>query len=98
MKGFTLVELLVTMCIIFVLTSLIATATGQAKKAGQRAACLNDARVLTMMVEEGNPIIFGNTKDTRFITKMRNYDTSVVVVNCYSCHPYIIDFYRKEGI
>ena len=51
-----------------------------------------------MMLEEGTPGIFGDSRDTRFITKMRNYDTSVVVVNCYSCHPYIIDFYRKEGI
>ena len=98
MKAFTLLELLISISIIFILTSLIATSTTQAKKAGQRAACLNDARVLSMMVEEGTPVIFGDSRDTRFITKMRNYDTSVLVVNCYSCHPYIIDFYRKEGI
>lgn len=97
MKGFTLLELLITISIIFILASLLATATSRAKEAGQRAQCLNNARVLNMTVKEGMPVIFGNTRDNRFIRKMRNYG-DVIVVNCYSCHPNIIDFDRKEKL
>ena len=96
-KGFSLVELLVVITIIFVLTSFIATSTSKAKIAGQRAACLNNARVLNMIVDEGIPVIFGDTRDNRFIKKMRNYG-DVIIVNCYSCHPWIIDFDRKEKL
>ena len=67
-----------------------------AKISGQRAACLNNARVLNMMVEDGTSVIFGQERESRFIQKMRNYDGPVIIVNCYSCHPYIIDFDRKE--
>ena len=97
MKAFTLLELLISISIIFILVSYLATATSNAKEAGQRAACLNNARVLNMTVKAGMPVIFGDTRDNRFIKKMRNYG-DVIIVNCYSCHPYIIDFDRKEGI
>ena len=97
MKGFTLIELLVVIAIIAILASLLATATSKAKESGQRAQCLNNARVLNMTVKEGMPVIFGNTKDNRSIRKMRNYG-DVIVVNCYSCHPNIIDFDRKEKL
>jgi hypothetical protein len=97
MKAFSLVELLVVITIIFVLTSLIATSTSKAKITGQRAVCLNNARVLNMRVEEGMPVIFGDAHDNRFIKKTRNYG-DVIVVNCYSCHPWIIDFDRKEKL
>ena len=72
-KAFTLIELLISITIIFILVSFLATATSKAKTNGQRAACLNNARVLNMMVEEGMPVIFGNARDIRFIKKMRNY-------------------------
>ena len=96
-KSFTLIELLISIAIIFILVALLSTSITKAKEAGQRAVCLNDARVLNMMVEEGQPIIFGNNRDTRFIKKMRNYG-DVIVVNCYNCHPNIIDFDRKEKL
>ena len=97
MKGFTLIELLVVVAIIAILASLLATATSRTKEAGQRAQCLNNARVLNMTVKEGTPVIFGFERENRFIRKMRNYG-DVIVVNCYSCHPNIIDFDRKEKL
>ena len=86
--------------------SLLATATSRAKESGQRAQCLNNARVLNITVKEGMPVIFGNTKDNRYIRKMRipksfrldAHYVDVIVVNCYSCHPNIIDFDRKEKL
>jgi len=105
MKAFTLIELLVVIAIIAILASLIATATSRAKEAGQRAQCLNNARVLNMTVKEGMPVIFGNTKDNRIrkmrISKSFKLDVDyadVIFVNCYSCHPNIIDFDRKEKL
>ena len=82
------------------------SATSRAKEAGQRAQCLNNARVLNMTVKEGMPVIFGNTKDNRYIRKMQISKSfrldadyaDVIVVNCYSCHPNIIDFDRKEKL
>ena len=106
MKGFTLIELLVVVAIIAILASLLATATSRAKEAGQRAQCLNNARVLNMTVKEGMPVIFGFERENRYIRKMRISKSfrldvdyaDVVVVNCYSCHPNMIDFDRKEKL
>ena len=106
MKGFTLIELLVVIAIIAILASLLATATSRAKEAGQRAQCLNNARVLNMTVKEGMPVIFGFERENRYIRKMRISKSfrldvdyaDVIVVNCYSCHPNIIDFDRKEKL
>ena len=96
-KGFSLVELLVVMAIIFILTSFVATSTSKAKIAGQRAVCLNNARVLNMMSAEGHSIIFGFERDNRYVKKLQNYGDTVIV-NCYNCHPSIIDFDRKEKL
>ena len=96
-KGFTLVELLVTICIISMLASLVVVTISPAKQMGQRAACLNNARVLNIMNAEGHSIIFGFDRENRYVTKMRNYG-DVIIVNCYNCHPSIIDFDRKERL
>ena len=96
-KGFTLVELLVTICIISMLASLIVATISPVKQMGHRAACLNNARVLNMMNAEGHSIIFGFDRENRYVTKMRNYG-DVIIVNCYNCHPSIIDFDRKERL
>lgn len=96
-RAFTLVELLVTICIISMLASLVAVTIGPAKQMGQRAACLNNARVLNMMNAEGHSIIFGFERENRYVKKMRNYG-DVIIVNCYDCHPSIIDFDRKEKL
>ena len=96
-KGFTLVELLVTICIISMLASLIVATISPVKQMGHRAACLNNARVLNMMSAEGHSIIFGFDRENRYVTKMRNYG-DVIIVNCYNCHPSIIDFDRKERL
>ena len=96
-KGFTLIELLVVICIIAMLVSLIAVTIGPAKEIGQRAVCLNNARVLNTMNAAGHSIIFGFDRENRYVTKMRNYG-DVIIVNCYNCHPSIIDFDRKERL
>ena len=96
-KAFTLIELLVTICIISMLASLIVATISPVKQMGHRAACLNNARVLNMMNAEGHSIIFGFDRENRYVTKIRNYG-DVIIVNCYNCHPSIIDFDRKERL
>ena len=88
MKGFTLLELLLSISIIFLLTALLATSTARAKAAAQRAVCLNNARTLKTTGMTDVPIIYGDARDSHFIEKMRYYDSTVIVVNCYTCHPF----------
>ena len=88
MKAFTLLELLVSISIIFLLAALLATSTARAKVAAQRALCLNNARALKTTDMTGVPIIYGDARDPRFIEKMQYYDPTVIVVNCYTCHPF----------
>jgi competence protein ComGC len=92
-----IIELLIIISIIFILVALLATSLSKAKISAQRAQCLNNARVLNMIKAEDHSIIFGFNYDNRYIKKMRNYG-DVIVVNCYSCHPQIIDFDRKEKL
>ena len=88
MKAFTLLELLVSISIMFLLAALLATSTARAKVAAQRALCLNNARALKTTDMTGVPIIFGDIRDLRTREKMRLYDPPIVVVNCYVCHPF----------
>ena len=48
-----------------------------------------------MLISEGHSIIFGFEHNNRYIKKMRNYG-DVIIINCYNCHPSIVDFDRKE--
>ena len=96
-KSFTIIELLITISIIFILISFLATSISKSKISAQRAQCLNNARVLNIMKAEGHSIMFGFKHNNRYIKKMRNYG-DVIIVNCYSCHPQIIDFDRKERL
>ena len=84
-KSFTIVELLVTISIILVLTSMLLSALFKAKKAVQMAECHNYRRQLTIYYYAENFDVEGEEAPS-YTTKELMLDHKVIQDKCYECH------------
>ena len=98
MKAFTLIELLVTMAIISILVSLLATSISRAKEAGQRGACVANARTIESLNTVGVPVVYAQEYDYPYWSPFEGKEgyvevhfpygrrETILFVNCFDCH------------
>tara|TARA_Y100001938_G_scaffold93512_1_gene128153 strand:+ start:424 stop:777 length:354 start_codon:yes stop_codon:yes gene_type:complete len=96
--GMTLIELLVVIAIISILVSLLATSFARAKVAGQRGACLANARTIESLNTVGVPVVYAQKYDWPYwslfegkegyveVRFPRNRKQTYLFVNCFDCH------------
>lgn len=97
-KAFTLIELLTVMAIISILVSMLATSISRAKEAGQRGACLANARTIESLNLVGVPVVYAQTYEYPFWSPFEgkegyvevrfpyNKRETILFVNCFNCH------------
>ena len=98
MKAFTILELLLVVSIVLILLSLLASAFASAKVAGQRGACLANARTIESLNLVGVPVVYAQEYEFPFWSPFegkRGYaevgylygrSETVLFVNCFDCH------------
>ena len=86
-KGFTLLELLVTLTIILILVAMLLSALSKAKEAAQIAECHNYRRQLTIYyyAEGYDENGFSEPRDYSYF-KEQLLDEWIIENKCYECH------------
>jgi len=97
-KSFTIIELLVALCIITVLTSLLADSFAKAKIAGQRGACLANSRTIESLNTIGVPVVYPQKRPFPYTSRYEGKEgyvevrfpygqkETILFVNCFDCH------------
>lgn len=101
MKSFTILELLLTMSIISILVALLASSAAKAKEAGQKGACIANARNIKSLNLVGVPVVYPREYpytspfegksgyiEVRFPYQKR---VTILFVNCFDCHNHEVD-------
>jgi prepilin-type N-terminal cleavage/methylation domain-containing protein/prepilin-type processing-associated H-X9-DG protein len=90
-SAFTLIELLVVIAIIAILAALLLPSLAGAKEAGNRIACLNQARQLAlahqMYVDDNEDLFYPRTITPLWTTGLLNYYANVKILHCPSDDP-----------
>ena len=86
-KGYTLLELLVTLSIIIILVGMLLSALSKAKDAAQIAECHNYRRQLTIYYYAEGYDENGFTEPRySFKENLINLDEWLIQTKCYECH------------
>ena len=85
-KGFTLLELLVTLTIILILVAMLLSALSKAKEAAQIAECHNYRRQLTIYYYAEGYDENGFTQPRDYSFKEELLDEWIIENKCYECH------------
>lgn len=98
MKAFSIVELLVVVGIITILTAMLATSFARAKLAGQRGACLANARTIESLNLVGVPVVYPEKRPYPYTSPFEGKEgyvkiefpygrtETILFVNCFDCH------------
>ncbi len=97
-RSFTITELLMTIAIVTILTSLLVSSFSRAKSEGQRGLCLANSRTIQSLNLVGVPVIYAREYKYPYrspwhgrlgyveIQFQHNRSETVLFVNCFDCH------------
>ena len=97
-EGFTVVELLVSVSIVLILTSMLAASFAGAKLAGQRGAGVANSRTLESLNMTGTPVVYAQDYEYPYASPYGGKEgyvevwfpyggrETILFVNCFDCH------------